>query len=222
MNYFEIKILIDEKIQGDDLNHVLFFDTPDRQNSYRDIGTLSFCENPPFLIGFFGVNSVVSDIIRPPDITTGLIISPDIKEIIKLTNVDEDIVTFYDMKIVELYNRVYYNYCFLHFIDSKYENLISFEKSLFYSKDIFTKKCEDIIFENYAEYSSYSFDNLDKQVLINRLVFVEGTVLPDFFGVSIGSMRYFVSEKIKNELEKRNIPGVSFNITRICADNGNC
>ncbi|MBK7935623.1 MAG: hypothetical protein IPJ82_00370 [Lewinellaceae bacterium] len=139
---------------------------------------------------------------------SGLILSPQLYDIISKFNLD-DCEAF--PATVE-HRRKIYPYIFLHFIGDG-NRFIDFEKSLFYVQGAPTEVERVNIgsYDELLEQEAIAANSTPKtRVVAQPLVLQENNIDVDFFRIYGPQYAYYVSERVKLEVEKHDIAGIVF------------
>lgn len=140
---------------------------------------------------------------------SGLILSPQLYDIISKFNLD-DHETF--PATVEHHRKIY-PYIFLHFIGDG-NRFIDFEKSSFHIAGTPTgnKPVNIRSYDELLEQEAIAANSIPKtRVVAQPLILQESNIDVDFFRIYGPQYAYYISERVKLEVEKQEIVGIRFN-----------
>lgn len=153
-------------------------------------------------------NAKLTDLISTTSITLQLIISGKLKAILKSSIRPK---TCDLLPVSVWYLNVEHNYWMLNPVTFDTQ-LIDFQKSEIWLHGSGNTKIKQLIFHNYTEFNEYGQQlALPQRLFIAKVVFVKKTN-QDFIQLRqvAGGVGYYVSEKLKNEIQSAGCTGINF------------
>ena len=209
MKHYKIQADLINKVVGDSAS-VKMLDGYDygAEDSVYKLNVRGKLEFSPNLFGIEIQNraKLMDIIVSVPFGGIGIIVSEKLLKIILKTTVPAETQIF-DATVI--FREKEWPYKFVYIFDAKEKEIINWEESLFVETTVGGEKISDSMRLSFSKLQTHA-ENLDKFFSPEKLVLNENKLKADFFRLDYTAKGYYVSEKLKSEIESAGCEGVLF------------
>lgn len=208
MKYYKIKIATINKVVGSIASDHMIKGY--NFNNYNSVYKLKFRGKIEFIPDFNSIEILNRakplDIISSGPVTGGgIIISDKLLEVIKQFKLPKELQIF-DANAIHKGINYHYNYFYIY--DTRENEIFNFEDNLFLTTKFGFPK-SDYYKINYKELKTRSLENYEqitpKEILLNY-----ENIKSDIFALDLTKSGYYVSENLKEAIEKSDCQGIEF------------